>query len=98
MTEFFDFDASTQLPASSHQGSASFGSRFDRLIGNVARVIQGKDDVIKQAVICLLAEGHLLIEDVPGMGKTSLARAIAATGRAHLEPHPVHPGPAALAM
>jgi MoxR-like ATPase len=79
LTEFFDFDASTPMPASTHQGSASFASRFDRLIGNVARVIQGKDDVIKQAVICLLAEGHLLIEDVPGTGKTSLARAIAAT-------------------
>ena len=79
LTEFFDFDASTQLPASTHQASSSFASRFERLIENVGRVIQGKDDVIKQAVICLLAEGHLLIEDVPGTGKTSLARAIAAT-------------------
>ena len=80
LTRILDFDASTPMPASTHQGSASFASHgFDRLIGNVARVIQGKDDVIRQAVICLLAEGHLLIEDVPGTGKTSLARAIAAT-------------------
>lgn len=53
--------------------------RFDLLVGNIARVIQGKDDVVRQAVICMLAEGHLLVEDVPGTGKTTLARALAAT-------------------
>ena len=44
---------------------------------NVTRVIQGKDDVVGLALVCLLAEGHLLVEDVPGVGKTSLAKALA---------------------
>src|SRR5207247_10264511 len=42
-------------------------------------VIQGKDDAIRLALVCLVAEGHLLIEDVPGVGKTSLAKAVAAS-------------------
>ena len=42
-------------------------------------MIQGKSEVIRTAVICLLAEGHLLLEDVPGTGKTSLARALASS-------------------
>jgi len=41
--------------------------------------VQGKKDAIELAVSCLLAEGHLLIEDVPGVGKTSLAKALAAS-------------------
>ena len=44
---------------------------------NIARVLQGKPEAIRLAVACLLAEGHLLIEDRPGTGKTSLAKAIA---------------------
>jgi MoxR-like ATPase len=51
----------------------------DRLCQNIGQVIQGKPDVIRNAVICLLAEGHLLLEDVPGTGKTSLARALASS-------------------
>lgn len=43
----------------------------------VATVIEGKDDAIKTAVIVLLAEGHLLLEDVPGVGKTMLAKTLA---------------------
>ncbi len=43
----------------------------------VATVIRGKDDVIKLALVGLLAHGHILIEDVPGVGKTMLARALA---------------------
>jgi MoxR-like ATPase len=50
-----------------------------RLCTNIGYVIQGKPEVIRNAVICLLAEGHLLLEDVPGTGKTSLARALAAS-------------------
>src|SRR5437667_889591 len=55
----------------------SFSGRFDAIADNVAHVIQGKDGVIHLALVCLAAEGHLLIEDVPGIGKTSLAKAIA---------------------
>jgi len=43
----------------------------------VARVIEGKDDVVRIALTVLLAEGHLLVEDVPGVGKTTLAKAMA---------------------
>jgi MoxR-like ATPase len=45
----------------------------------VARVIRGKPDAIRLALTSLLARGHLLIEDIPGVGKTSLARALAAS-------------------
>ncbi|HEV7517587.1 MAG TPA: MoxR family ATPase [Thermoanaerobaculia bacterium] len=44
---------------------------------NVARVIRGKREVIRLASICLLAKGHVLVEDVPGVGKTTLAQALA---------------------
>src|ERR1700753_3495632 len=47
------------------------------LEANIARVIRGKAGAIRHAVIALVARGHLLIEDVPGVGKTTLARALA---------------------
>ena len=47
------------------------------IIANVDQVIRGKQEQIRLAVCCLLTEGHLLIDDVPGTGKTSLAKAIA---------------------
>ena len=49
----------------------------ERLERSIARVIRGKDEVVRLAVVALLAEGHVLIEDVPGVGKTTLARALA---------------------
>ncbi len=52
---------------------------LNRLLENVATVVLGKPDVIRLAVVALLAEGHVLIEDVPGVGKTLLARALAAS-------------------
>jgi MoxR-like ATPase len=57
----------------------------DAVIGNVETVLQGKTDEIRLALSCLLAGGHLLIQDVPGTGKTSLAKALAASvgGVAH---------------
>ncbi len=48
-----------------------------RIADNVERVIRGKRDVIVLVLLCLVAEGHLLVEDVPGVGKTSLAKALA---------------------
>lgn len=56
---------------------AGFGDRFDALVRSTEAAIHGKSDVIRSALTCLLAEGHLLIEDVPGVGKTSLAKAMA---------------------
>ena len=46
---------------------------------NMERVIRGKPDAVALTVIAMLAEGHVLVEDVPGVGKTSLARALAAS-------------------
>ncbi len=48
-----------------------------RLESNVARVIRGKREVIRLATVCVLARGHVLIEDVPGVGKTTLSQALA---------------------
>ncbi|MDQ3406388.1 MAG: MoxR family ATPase [Actinomycetota bacterium] len=48
-----------------------------RIAGNVERVLVGKPEVVRIALVTLLAEGHLLVEDVPGVGKTSLAKALA---------------------
>jgi MoxR-like ATPase len=49
----------------------------DKLITNISRVIIGKRETIELAVVCLLCQGHLLIEDIPGVGKTMLARSLA---------------------
>ena len=54
-----------------------FARNFNSLVSNVERVLRGKTQVVRLALSCLVAEGHLLIEDVPGIGKTSLAKAIA---------------------
>jgi MoxR-like ATPase len=61
-------------PAPRH---TSFGALFDALLANVEHVIQGKQEPVRLALVCLFAEGHLLIEDVPGVGKTSMAKAVA---------------------
>ena len=61
------------------KSNGDFASSFDRIQANVQQVIQGKSEQIRLALVCLLAEGHLLIEDVPGVGKTLLAKAIART-------------------
>ena len=49
----------------------------DKVIGNVKKVIIGKHEVVEQTLLALLCKGHILIEDVPGPGKTILARAVA---------------------
>jgi MoxR-like ATPase len=48
-----------------------------RIAGNIQHVLVGKPDVVRIALVTLFAEGHLLVEDVPGVGKTSLAKALA---------------------
>ena len=57
--------------------AAWFSGIFNRLVANVDQVLLGKTFVIKLSFTALLSEGHLLLEDFPGTGKTSLARAIA---------------------
>lgn len=69
-------------------------STVQRIADNVGQVLVGKPDVVRIALVTLLAEGHLLVEDVPGVGKTSLAKALARSidctvsrvqiGRAHV--------------
>ena len=49
----------------------------EKLLGNVTSVIRGKDDVVEKCVICVLSGGHILLEDVPGTGKTTLIKALA---------------------
>jgi len=56
-----------------------FRADFDAISANVGLFIQGKKEAVDLALVCMLAEGHLLVEDVPGVGKTSLARSIAAS-------------------
>lgn len=56
---------------------AEHASRLDRLRANIAAVLLGKPEGIQLALVALLADGHLLIEDVPGIGKTLLAKALA---------------------
>ncbi len=57
----------------------TFRQTFERITANVERVIRGKPDAVGLSLLCLLCDGHLLIEDVPGVGKTSLAKSLAAS-------------------
>jgi MoxR-like ATPase len=54
-----------------------FGDRYRAITDNIEQVIQGKPDTIRRVVTCLLSGGHVLIEDVPGVGKTLLAKSLA---------------------
>ena len=58
-------------------GAAAFSRHFQTIVDNIELVIKGKTGVVERALLCLIAEGHLLVEDVPGVGKTSLAKALA---------------------
>jgi MoxR-like ATPase len=58
---------------------------LERVLAQVNGVILGKERQIRMAVACLLAGGHLLIEDIPGVGKTTLAHALAATLGLHFQ-------------
>ena len=57
----------------------AFAQRFTQLCDNVNQVVYGKTEVVGLAVTCLLSGGHILLEDVPGVGKTLLAKALAAS-------------------
>ncbi|MER7796352.1 MoxR family ATPase [Microbacterium sp. NPDC096154] len=61
-----------------------FQQATDAIIRSVTSVIDGKPHAVRSALVALLAEGHLLIEDVPGVGKTVLARAVAASIQARV--------------
>jgi MoxR-like ATPase len=66
------------LDRGNSQGDLSgFQGSFERIVGNVERTIQGKDEAIRLTMVALIAEGHVLLEDVPGVGKTMLAKSLA---------------------
>jgi len=63
-------------PASQSEPTAK---RIGAVAAQLARIVVGKDEAIKLALACMVARGHLLIEDIPGVGKSTLAQALAAT-------------------
>ena len=65
--------------AMTEEQAAWFGETFERLTANVGAAVLGKDDVVRLVLTAMLAEGHVLLEDAPGTGKTMLARSLAAT-------------------
>ncbi len=64
-------------PADAAAAAAAVSDAARRVRENVARVIVGRDDVVELALVAMLCEGHILIEDVPGIGKTMLAKSLA---------------------
>src|SRR5438132_1190357 len=58
---------------------AAMSMRIDKVVEQVGGIILGKELQIRLAIACLLARGHLLIEDIPGVGKTTLAHALASS-------------------
>jgi MoxR-like ATPase len=67
----------TVRPASLANSPAS--GRLATVLQQLSRIVVGKDEPLKLALACMLARGHLLIEDIPGVGKSTLAQALAAT-------------------
>lgn len=68
-----DYDEPVEVPTS----DIELAARIEALQESIEKVIRGKTDVVRLAIVTLLAQGHLLIEDVPGVGKTTLAHALA---------------------
>jgi len=67
-------------PASGPDGrDASSGALIERAVAGLGEIILGKEGQLRLCLACLLARGHLLIEDIPGVGKTTLAHALART-------------------
>ena len=55
----------------------NMNQQIEQVVSQVGSIILGKENQIRLAIACLLARGHLLIEDIPGVGKTTLAHALA---------------------
>jgi MoxR-like ATPase len=76
-TAALDAAGTAAVPTSAVAGEIDVAAEGARLAEAISRVVEGKPDVVRLALAVLLAEGHLLIEDVPGVGKTTLAKALA---------------------
>ena len=64
---------------SASQAGTPTAARLAQVLAQLSRIVVGKDEPLRLAVACLLARGHLLIEDIPGVGKSTLAQALSAT-------------------
>lgn len=69
----------TEAAALDDSQAERFAAAYKAIADNMERVVRGKRDVVEKTLLCLLAGGHLLIEDVPGVGKTTLAKTLAAS-------------------
>ena len=66
----------SEQPAS-RPGVGDAAGRLGEIAANLGRVVHAPDETLRNCVLCLVAEGHLIIEDLPGVGKTTLAKALA---------------------
>ena len=73
------------LAKAEFQSSAASTSPIERVVSAASRIILGKETQVRLALGCLLARGHLLIEDLPGVGKTTLAHVLAKTLGLHFQ-------------
>src|SRR6266480_3656147 len=64
-------------PGSQHVETAEAAESIRALVENLARVVHAPDETLRLCVLCLVSEGHLILEDFPGVGKTMLAKALA---------------------
>lgn len=67
----------TALSPNDSEHPSSYAHQIKRVIQNVEKIIHGKRETIYHTLLCLIAEGHLLLTDSPGVGKTSLAKSVA---------------------
>ncbi|MDQ3646928.1 MAG: MoxR family ATPase [Actinomycetota bacterium] len=65
------------MTSGSNASPSTFRRSFERIADNIGQTIQGKDEVVRLTLVALMAEGHVLLEDVPGVGKTMLAKSVA---------------------